>query len=342
MTDVLQPRAAKSKPKPEGDLALPLTVGPVTALPGQRSDGRLPVLSLADGTEISLPICLINGAHPGKTLYIQAVSDGDELNGLGVCRELIRELDPEALAGQVIIVPVVNWSAFQAHQHTSPLDGKKMNRCFPGKRRGSASERIAHTLFSQAVSQADLALDLHQASVRPMIDEVRVRVGPTHRMHGQCLELARVFGIGYLLDECGPRGQLARVGPDRGIPTIDPELGGCHGWDAGSIAKGVRGVHNVLRHYGFLPGQPEIPERQWVVRRLETLRPEHGGVVEYQVSLYEHLRVGDVVAEITDLFGNHLETIKTPVAGIFWSRSVYPVAASGEGIGWVGVDPQPL
>ncbi len=49
----------------------------------------------------------------------------------------------------------------------------------------------------------------------------------------------QAFGCGYVLDQKGPDGQLARAGPDAGIPTIDPELGGCVGWDEECIEQGV-------------------------------------------------------------------------------------------------------
>ena len=199
-----------------------LQVGPLRAGPGERIDGYLPAGELADGTPIRIPISLINGARPGKTLYLQAVSDGDELNGLAVAREVLRRIDPAALTGRLIVVPITNVPAFHAHQHTNPLDGKKLNRCFPGKRNGSSSERIAYVLFQQAVVRADLCLDLHQGSVRPMIDEVRVRVGKEGPLYRECMELARVFGIGYVLDERGPRGQLARAAPARTTPGWRP------------------------------------------------------------------------------------------------------------------------
>jgi len=327
--------------RPAGE-ANELVVGPLAAAPGQRCEGRIPVLTLSDGTEIGVPICLVNGARPGPTVYIQAVSDGDELNGLGVVRQVLAEVTPEALSGRLIVAPVVNWSAMNAHQHTSPLDGKKMNRCFPGKKQGSPSERVAHALFHLAVLQADLALDLHQGSVRPMIDEVRVRVGGTHRLHAECLEMARVFGIGYLLDERGPRGQLARAAPDRGIPTIDPELGGCHGWDPASIEKGVRGVRNVLRRYGLLPGEPELPAEQWVVRRMETARCDQGGVVEYCAALYDRVKIGQPIAAVSDVFGNHLETVAAPADGILWSKALYPLVSSGDSVATIGVEPRRL
>ena len=47
-----------------------------------------------------------------------------------------------------------------------------------------------------------------------MIDEVRVRVGEKHQCHSACLALASTFGIGYILDQRGPKGQLAQVAPD--------------------------------------------------------------------------------------------------------------------------------
>src|SRR5262249_2245394 len=162
-----------------------------------------------------------HGTRPGKVLYLQAVSDGDELNGLAVVREILRQVRAEQLSGAILAVPGLNLPAFYAPQAVSPLAGPKMNRCVPGSATRTASERIAHAVFEAAVSKADLCLDLHQGGVKPMIDEVRVRVARDHALHAACLELARVFGVGYILDQEGPSGQLARAAPDRGIPTID-------------------------------------------------------------------------------------------------------------------------
>jgi len=319
-----------------------LEVGPLRARPGTAVRGWLPVLELADGTPVRVPLALLNGAQRGKTLYIQAVSDGDELNGLAVAREILRLVRPEQLSGALIVVPVLNLPAFYTRSALSPIDGQKMNRCFPGSPTGTGSERIAHSVFDAAVVKADLCLDLHQGGVKPMIDEVRVRVARSHSCHAACLELARVFGLGYILDQEGPSGQLARAAPDRGIPTVDPELGGCHGWDPGSIEKGVRGVMNVLYHCGFLPGKPELPERQWVVEGFEPIRSRTGGVVELAVKLYDRVVPEQPLAEVTDLFGEAREIIRAPQAGIVWSRSLYPSVSAGEMILTLGIEPRLL
>ena len=259
-----------------------LRVEHLRAESGQRTDGYLKVAEMQDGSPARVPVSLINGAEEGPTIYLQAISDGDELNGISVIRQVLKRLDPTVMSGRVIAVLIVNFHAFHAHQAFSPVDEKKMNRCFPGRKDGTSSERIAYRLFHNAVLQSDYCIDLHQGGRRPMIDEVRVRVDRRKRIHRVCMEMAQVFGIGYILDQRGPEGQLARSAPDEGIPTIDPELGGCMGWDRESIQKGITGVENVLKYYGVIPGEPFIPKKQVVVDGFLTMLSQSGWV--YRVS----------------------------------------------------------
>jgi len=293
---------------------------------------------MQDGTPIHLPLALINGQSDGPILYLQAASDGNELNGIAVIQKILRKIQPNQLCGGIIAVPLVNFHAFHAKQTQSPADCKKMNRCFPGKKDGTSSERVAHNLFHKAVKLAKYCIDIHQGGVNPMIDEIRVRVGKDDSMHDACIELARIFGLGYILDQKGPKGQLARAAPAEGIPTIDPELGGCHGWDAGSIEKGVRGVENVLKYYGFIEGEPIIPEQHIVVKSFTTIVSNRGGFVKYLANLYDSIEKEQPIAEIFDVFGNTVDVVKAPKAGIFWSQHLYPMVASGQAVGSLGVD----
>jgi uncharacterized protein len=317
-----------------------IRVGSVTARPGERATGHWHVADMQDGTPVRLPIVLLRGRRPGPVLYIQAASDGDELNGIAALHRFLDDVPTNDLRGAVIAIPVANFHAFHARSAHSPVDGKKMNRCFPGDARGSSTERIAHALFYGAVLQADLCIDLHQGGVRPMIDEVRVRVGRGHPRHADCMRLARTFGIGYILDEEGPRGQLARAAPDEGIPTIDPELGGSRGWDATSIRKGRRGLMNVARAYGLLPGDPRAPERQIVVDAFAPVRPNRGGFIRHAVALYDFVAAGQTLATVHTVFGEPLETIAAPLDGIVWSMSVDPMASTGEIILTLGINPR--
>jgi predicted deacylase len=310
------------------------TLGTASAAPGEIDIGRLPVGEARDGSEIGLPVAVINGRREGKTLYIQAVSDGDELNGLGVIRRFVPQLDPEDLAGEILIVGIANYYGFLVAEHRNPIDDTKLNRTFPGNPSGTTSERISAAIFD-AVKRADLALDLHQGSTSCMINETRVRCGSRHRLHRDCLELAKVFGCGYILDLKGPDGQLARAAPDKGIPTVDPELGGAVGWDETSIQKGVKGVFNVLYHYGFLDGEITTTT-QTRASSFEQYGSPSGGLVSFEVGLGDEVERGDTLFEVTDPFGTVKAKVTADSNGIFWRHRRLPQVATGEYVCSVG------
>jgi len=313
-----------------------ITLGTAQAPPGETDTGRLEVGETRDGSPVRLPVAVINGSGDGKTLYVQAVSDGDELNGLGVVRRVVPRIDPTRLSGVVLVVGIVNYFGFQVAEHRNPIDDRKMNRGYPGDADGTTSERIAHETF-QIASRADLAVDLHQGSTSRMINETRVRCGVRHHLHGDCLELAKVFGCGHVLDIKGPDGQLARAGPDQGIPTIDPELGGCVGWDETSIQYGVDGVFNVLRHYGLLPGSATV-ETQTRARGFDQYGSPAGGLVRFEAELGDRVTAGETLFVITDVFGSEKERVDADADGIFWRTRRLPQVAAGEYVCSVGTN----
>lgn len=310
------------------------SLGTASAAPGEMDTGRLTVGETRDGATVGLPVAVINGASDGDTLYVQAGSDGDELNGIGVVSRFVPQLDPAALSGTVLVTGIANYHAFQVAEHRNPIDDMKLNRAYPGDARGSSSERIAHATF-EAATRADLVIDLHQGSTSRMINEVRVRCGRHHRRHRKCLELAKVFDCGHILDQKGPEGQLARAAPDEGIPTIDPELGGCVGWDEESIEYGVRGIFNVLRHYGYLDGDHQ-PEPQTRAHAFDRYGAPAGGLVDYRVDLGEEVSRGDALFRITDPFGQVKAEITADNDGIFWRSRRLPQVATGEYVCSVG------
>jgi len=313
-----------------------VTLGTASAPPGEMDTGRLEVGETRDGSTVGLPVAVINGAEDGKTLYVQAASDGDELNGVGVVQRLVPQLNPDQLSGTILVVGIVNYHAFQVTEHRNPVDDTKMNRTYPGDERGTSSERIAAATFA-AATRADLVLDLHQGSTSQMIDECRVRCGTRHRLHDDCLELAKVFGCGYVLDQKGPDGQLARAAPDEGIPTIDPELGGCVGWDEQSIQLGVDGVFNVLRYYGFVD-EPYAFEAQTRATSFDQYGSPTGGLVDFRMELGERVSRGETLYTITDVFGREKAEVTADSSGIFWRARRLPQVATGEYVCSVGTD----
>jgi len=307
-----------------------LEFGTAAAAEGETDTGALHAGETRDGSGFGLPVAVVNGAESGDTVYVQAGSDGDELNGVGVVREVMRRISADEVAGQVLVVGILNYHGFQIAEHRNPIDSNKMNRTFPGDPDGSSSERLADLVYENGVERADIGIDLHQGSTSRMIDEVRVRCGRGHRLHDECLELARAFGTEYVLDKKGPKGQLARAAPDDGVPLVDPELGGAVGWDQTSINKGVRGVFNVLAEYGFVDREPSLPREQFRATDFGVFHADRGGLVERHADLYDKVEEGDELFSVTDVFGETKETVESSADGVVWRTRRLPMVATGE------------
>jgi predicted deacylase len=109
---------------------------------------------------IPVPIASIkNGTGP--KVFLSAGTHGDEYEGQVVLSRLIRELEPEQINGQIIIMPMANFPAAQAGLRTSPIDDLNLNRIFPGNASGTPTEMIAHYTETELLRGVDYYLDVH-------------------------------------------------------------------------------------------------------------------------------------------------------------------------------------
>src|SRR5579863_27344 len=139
--------------------AADVTVGTATAKAGQRATGFIQVPSGVDaGTNI--PVIVINGAKPGPKLAIVAGAHGTEYASIIALEKL--SVNPTDLSGTLIIVPLINLASFaQKVPHLNPVDGKNMNRLFPGKADGTQTERALWAMGKQVIEKCDYLIDLH-------------------------------------------------------------------------------------------------------------------------------------------------------------------------------------
>ena len=60
------------------------------------------------------------------------------------------------------MVHVANMPSFLGRTiYFSPVDGKNLNRAYPGRKDGTVSERIAYAITTEVIERADYVLDLH-------------------------------------------------------------------------------------------------------------------------------------------------------------------------------------
>ena len=92
--------------QPSSDARASVTVGTAAARRGQVAFGVLHVPAGVDSAT-DLPVAVINGARPGPTLALVAGSHGTEYTSIVALTRLIGQLDPRAIAGTVIVAPLV-------------------------------------------------------------------------------------------------------------------------------------------------------------------------------------------------------------------------------------------
>lgn len=286
----------------------------VAAEPGQKASGFLEVPS----TGVALPITLVNGVNDGVTLLITAGIHGGEYPSIEAAIRLAAALEPRDVSGQVILMPLVAPESFHAReQYVLPADGENVNRQFPGRASGTISERIAHTVVTQAAVHADAWIDLHGGDIHEALVPV---VGYLEEGEASIQERARatvrVFGIEHVIHPKDLPGTTFKTAAALGIPCIIAEAGQCGQLDEESTERLVRGCVNVGRHLGVLPGKPELEVPQTVFRDYPWVRAEHAGCWYSSVRVGDRVRKGQLMGVVKDYFGSPLGEYRAPADGM--------------------------
>src|SRR5262245_40298471 len=140
-----------------------LTVGTASAEPGSSGHGAIPVTNHPGGGALDIPVIVVNGAQPGKVLWVDACIHGDEPEGTLAVHKLVGSLDPAAMRGGLVAVPVMNVGAFEAAERGNPADtfSYDMNRIYPGKPDGYLTERVSWAHAQALLAVADYEVSIH-------------------------------------------------------------------------------------------------------------------------------------------------------------------------------------
>src|ERR1700693_3145863 len=134
---------------------LAIVVGTATAAPGQKAYGTIEVPAGSDPA-LSIPVVVAHGAHPGPVLALVSGAHGTEYASIIALERVIARLDPAALSGTVIVVPLVNVPSFEKKvPHVNPVDNKSMNRFYPGRLDGTQTERALFLMTKEVVDRCN-------------------------------------------------------------------------------------------------------------------------------------------------------------------------------------------
>jgi predicted deacylase len=286
--------------------------------------------NLGGWANLLLPISVFaQGAGP--SVLVMAGNHGDEYPGQVAILRLMRSLarDHSRARGRVILVPALNMPAAKAATRLSPLDGKNLNRSFPGDADGTPTEMIAHYLTHHLFPLADVVIDIHTGG-RSLdfypcahMHLVEDRAQRRQMIAGT---LAWNTDFAFLYTDIAGTGLLPVEAERQGKTVITTEMGGGEPVSAAVHQITQRGLENVLVQVGALEGrvvtraEKNLPPTRWVqalAREDYRFAPE-SGIYETLLPLGAEVGSGEQVGLV--------HFLERP------DREPEPVIAAGRGV----------
>jgi N-alpha-acetyl-L-2,4-diaminobutyrate deacetylase len=290
-----------------------------------------------------IPVAAIKNGE-GPTALLTGANHGDEYEGPVALLDLARGLDPGEIRGRVIVVPMMNYPAFRAGRRTSPIDQGNLNRAFPGRPDGTATEKIADYFQRSLLPMAEVVLDIHAggrtldfvpfAAAHVLDDKVR---------QARCVAAMEAFNAPYsmMLKEIDSVGMYDTAAETLGKVFVSTELGGGGSATARSVAIARRGIANLLRHAGILAGAPEPGPTQRLDMPSDDcfVTSETSGLLEFCVDLGETVDEGQVLARIHDVerTGAEPADYRARIGGVLAGRHFPGLIGTGDCLAVVAV-----
>ena len=293
-----------------------------------------PVAETITGT-IHAPITIISGERSGKTLVLAAACHPGEYNGVMAAVRLAKELSPQDITGNLIIIHVQNVPGLQAKTgHICPLDGMNLGRSYPAPdaaveaagtvshQARSITHQICASLFEEFISKSDAFIDLHGGEhFETLPPNIEYLVSGNEETDQKTKGLAESFGYKVLWKV--PQGTIPEMPgyPGRGsavieanmlgIPAVLCEVGGEGKIEMDLVDMTVAGVLSAMRHLGIVSGSPDKTEMQTLVGG-HVLFAHRAGLFISSVKAGQEVDQGQFLGELVNLEGDTVEGFHAP------------------------------
>jgi predicted deacylase len=320
------------------------TVGTAKASRGETAFGAIEVPAGSDAA-LSIPVAVVHGARPGPVLAIVSGAHGTEYASIIAVERLIHRLDANAMAGTVILVPLVNIPSFeQKVPHVNPTDGKSMNRFYPGKADGTQTERASFLITKEVVEKCDHLIDLHggdlDESLRPY--SYWTKTG-NEKLDAESRELVLAFGLDTIIisadrpkDPAASR-YLENTATTRAKASMTAEAGHAGTVEPEDVDALVNGSLSVMRHLKMLEGAPTPVRSPVWIEKIANVTSEVNGIFTPLVKRGTYVAQGMLIGRVTDYLGRPLAESRAPEAGIVLYICAVPSMTKGATIANIGV-----
>ena len=292
---------------------------------------------------IVIPITVAKNGK-GPTILFTGANHGDEYEGPVALFDLANQIKAEDISGRVIIIPGMNYPAFQAGKRTSPIDGGNMNRVFPGNPEGTFTEKIADYFSRTLLPLADYVLDFHSGGkTLDFLPFCCAHVLENKKQQAKCIAAMKAFNAPHsvMLLEIDAANMYDTAAENMGKVFISTELAGGGTTSAYTVAIAKKGIRNILRHAGITKGEMEVDETLNLDMPDERcyVFSETSGLVEHCVDLGDEVKKGQLVAKVHNIERTGTNPVEyfAGIDGVYTGRHFPGLVANGDFLGVIAV-----
>jgi len=317
--------------------------------PGTKQHFTIPIQE--GTTTTSIPITVFHGIEKGPILGITAGVHGYEYPPIIAGQRLIKSINPKLLKGTVILVQIASLGSFTKRSpFINPLDGKNLNRVFPGDIKGTITQQIANFITKNVIDKSDFFLDAHAGDAPEDLTSYAAYYSNTSMP--EVSEKGRAMAASLLFDhiivfKTDGKNYVKKDEPSlycsaeafkRGIPSVDIECGKLGGVEESLVNKIEKGVLNMLLHLNMTISLTKAREKDtflYIDKRYSE-ESKHDGIFYPNKKSGDYVKKGMKIGEITDYFGQTLETIYAKHNGVILLILGTPPINKGDTIAVIG------
>lgn len=325
--------------------AADITIGTATAKSGEKATGFIQVPAGSD-KPLDIPVIVINGAKPGPTLALVAGAHGTEYASIVALMKLAQAVDPAGLSGTLIVAPLLNVPSFlQKVPHVNPVDGKNMNRLYPGNPDGTQTERALSAVTKQVLEKCDYLIDYHGGDLDESLRQYSYwpETGDA-RLDAATRGMVLAFGFDHIIiqhnrpSDPRPVGvtTITRQAQNLGKPAIAVEAGHAGTTEAEDVDALIDGTYRAMRQLKMLPGTVTPVEHPLWINRYAVVSSDRDGVFFPLVTPEAYVKQGTRIGYMTDYFGNKIQDVTSPLSGVVIYIGAVPSMKKGDTAAYIG------
>lgn len=270
---------------------------------------EIPIAQLPSSTQVGIPVIISRSKKPGPVMLLMAGLHGDELNGVEIVRRILEAGLHRPERGSIVVIPILN--VFGFNNFDREVNGKDVNRSFPGSKNGSLASQVAYTLMKTIIPIIDFGLDFHTGGkARTNFPQIRITQDDLNNV-----TLAEAFNPPFIIHSPFIKGSLRYAAAKVGKRIIVFEGGESMRIDQDVVEEGIRGYKCLIKKMKLSPSLKVKRGSRLYIEKMKWLRAPGSGIFVSEVASGQKIKADDLLGHIKSPLGEYSIEMRSPADG---------------------------